>query len=216
MIRASLIRPASRLAAWLASRFWRIVRPTLFEIYSANRRISKVSELDVDSEEADWHTKLQDLMPDERALTVSTLWSVYESDQNRIRGIESKALGVLQIASLVFAGDVAALTLALRQGAWHPKLAIWLVAVSCVYLGMALVASVSVAKPCPRYMLKPADVLPPELVGARLAMATLLNEPTSIARSNLTTSAIFDVLRALIAVAAALVAAIPASSGLGW
>lgn len=200
----------SRVTACPLSWAWRTIRPTLFPVLRTNRLITRNVTTDAYQEETDWRSTLHDIAPEERSLAVSNLWFVFESDQNRIRGIEAKALSVLQIASLVFVGDVAAITLAVREEALYPAWSIGIVIASCVYLTAALWASVSVAKPEPRYMLRPDDVLPPEHAGARLASSTKLNESKGIVRSNLTSAAIFDVVRALVASAAAVIAAIPA------
>ena len=134
---------------------------------------------EIDSEEKTWRERLQACPAEERGLAVSTLLSVFESDQNRIRGVESKARGVLQSASLVFAGDAVALNLALREEASRATLAIWLVAVSAVYLGTALGAALYVDKPGPRHVLSLEDVLPPDRAGSRLvgAIKRLIDAP---------------------------------------
>ena len=59
--------------------------------------------------------------------------------------------------------------------------------------------------PGARHVLDPGDVLPSERAGAALASAIRLNRAASIPRTNLTESAIFDVARALVVAAAAVV-----------
>lgn len=209
MIWEPVIRPVARAAMWLVRCIWITVRPSLFRALWVNRRIRKIPEHIAEREEANWRRRLRASTREDQELAVSILLTGYESDQNRIRGIESKALGVLQSAGIVFAGDVAALTLATRENASHAQLAIWLVVASWVYLVAALGASLFVAKPGQRFVFSNADLLPADLAGARLAIASRLNQAASIARSNLTESAIFDAARAFATAAAALVLAVP-------
>ena len=115
---------------------------------------------------------------------------------------------MLQSASLVFAGDAVALNLAFREEAARATLAIWLVVVSAVYLGTALGATLYVDKLGPRHVLSLEDVLPADRAGSRLVGAIKLNQSSSLARTNLTESAIFDVARSLVTAAVALGAAL--------
>lgn len=211
MVWEPVIRPAARVAIWLVRCVWITARPSLFRALWVNRRIPKIPEHIAEREEADWRRRLRASTREDQELAVNILLTGHESDQNRIRGIESKALGVLQSAGIVFAGDVAALTLATRENASHAQLAIWLVVASWAYLVAALGASLFVAKPGQRFVFSNADLLPPDLAGARLAIASRLNQAASIARSNLTESAIFDAARAFATAAVALVLAIPTS-----
>ena len=203
-----LVGPVARCAAWLVCWTWRTVRPTLIRALWANWKIHRGPVCDIDSEERTWRDRLQACPAEERGLAVSTLLSVFESDQNRIRGVESKARGVLQSASLVFAGDAVALNVAFREEAARATLAIWLVVVSAVYLGTALGATLYVDKLGPRHVLSLEDVLPADRAGSRLVGAIKLNQSSSLARTNLTESAIFDVARSLVTAAAALGAAL--------
>ena len=187
----------------------RIIRPTLFLVLRANNTIAKLPKLDADQEATKWQAKLYNCTYKEREYAVNTLFSLFESDQNRTRGVESKARGVMQTAGLViFAGDAVVLNLALREESSWPAVVIGLIAVSGVYLLAALVASHYVEKPGQRHVLNPDNVLPLELAGSELAVAIKLNRRDSIARTNLTESAIFDVARALVTVALALVTAL--------
>ena len=196
------------IITWDYRKVYRIIMPTLFRALWANKKIAKVPRLDTDQEVSDWQAKLRNCTYEEREYAVNTLFSLFESDQNRIRGVESKARGVMQTAGLVLAGDAVALNLALREETSRSALVIWLVAVSGVYLLTALVASLYVEKPGRRYVLDTDNVLPPEIAGSELAIATKLNRSGSIARTNLTESAIFDVARALVIAALALVTAL--------
>ena len=208
MIWEPVIRPAARAAMWLVRCVWITVRPSLFRALWVNRQIRKIPEHIAEREEADWRRRLRASTREDQELAVNILLTCYESDQNRIRGIESKALGVLQSAGIVFAGDVAALTLATHENTSHAQLAISLVFASWAYLVAALVASLLVAKPGQRIVFNNADLLPPDLAGAKLAIASRLNQAASITRSNLTESAIFDSARAFAIAAVALVLAI--------
>ena len=190
----------------------RIIRPTLFRAHRANKKIAEIPRLDTDQEATEWQEKLHDCTYEQREYAVNTLVSLFESDQNRIRGVESKARGVIQTAGLVFAivfaGDAVALNLALREESLRSALVFVLVAASGVYLLAALVASLYVEKPRQHHVLDPDDVLPPELAGSKLAIATKLNRSGSITRTNLAESAIFDAARALVTAALALFTAL--------
>lgn len=190
--------PFAKLSMGYVGRFLisicNVVRPTLFHALCANRKISnylKSSDLEL----SDWQAKLRDTNYKEREYAVNTLFSLFDSDQNRIRSVEHKARGVMQTAGLVFTGDAIVINLALREET--PSWIIWLVAASGVYLLTALVASLYVEKPTRLHVLDPDNVLPVELAGSELVTSIELNRRGSIARTNLTESAIFDVARAL-------------------
>ncbi len=158
-----------------------------------------------DGYEEEWRTKLQSYDPEKRGLTLTTLLAVFESDQNRMRGIEVKARGVLQCAGLVFTGSAVTLTLAFRNGTSPSPATIWFLGSSAIYLVCAVWAALYVDTPSVRRFLSVDDVLQPVRAGATLAVITRLNRAASIARTNLTESAIFDVARALVTAAVALV-----------
>lgn len=207
-VNTGLARSCADCVIGLIMSIWRAVRPTIFSAWWANRKVQSKSAHQIDSEQQAWHGKLQGYPPDHRFFAVSTLFSIYESDQNRIRGLESKARGVLQSAALALATNAAALNLALRAETRYTWWAIGFSIGSGVYLTAAVVATLQVEKPSPRHVLFPQDTLPAEHTGATLATATDLNQTSSIAKANLTVSAIFDVARALLAAAAALVASV--------
>ena len=182
----------------LVKLIYSVVRPTLFRVYRVNKKISNIPKSDIDQELPGWQVTLRTVNYTERELAVNTLYSLFESDQNRIRSVESKARGVMQTAALVLAGDAVALNLALREEI--SSLVWWIISpvlVSVFYLFTALWASLSVEKPGELHVLDPDDVLPAELAVSKLATSIELNRRGSIARTNLTESAIFDVARAL-------------------
>ena len=198
----------SNLVLWLVSGIWYVITPTVSRALLANRRYSRLPAPDADSEQAGYRKKLRDCTTEEVTHAASTLFSIYESDRNRVRGIEAKALGSLQIGSLVFAGDAAALNLALREGASHPTWVIGFVVASGAYLIASLGAALYVTKPRATHVLSIDEVLPPEVAASTLAVATKLNQHASVKMSNLTESAIFDVGRAFLAAAIALTGAV--------
>ena len=207
-VNAGLARSCADCAIGLIMSIWRAVRPTIFSAWWKNRKVPSKSEHQIDGEQEAWHEKLQGYPLEQRFFAVSTLFSIYESDQNRIRGLESKARGVLQSAALALATNAAALNLALRPDTRYTWWAIGFAIGSGVYLTAAVVATLRVEKPSPRHVLFPEDTLPAERAGATLATATDLNQTASIAKANLTVSAMFDVSRAMLAAAGALVASV--------
>jgi len=203
-----LIHPASWPATlrWLLDWVWRILRPTLIRALCANRQIPDIATRQRDEGTND-REELQNYTPEELALAVNTLFSVYESDQSRVRGIESKAFGALQIAGLVFAGSAFTLRIILDDRTPSPT-AIWLVAMSGLYLFASLAAELNVTKLRQNRVLDTEDVLPIEVAYSNLAEYIHLNRRASIKLGNLTESAIFDARRALFFTAAGLVVAI--------
>ena len=204
MVWNRVVCPVVLVVRWLLSRIWRLIRPTLIRAWWANRKLSQDTTTPPDGDQSRWQETLRAYPAEQRELAVTTLLSIFESDQDRIRGVESKARGVLQTASLVFAGDAVALNLAVERG-FRLVIVVWLVVVSGLYLVAAIGAALYVDKPGERHVLSPDDVLPSERAGATLAVATALNRSASISRTNLTESAIFDVARALVVAAAAVV-----------
>lgn len=207
MVWDRVVCPVVLAVRWLLSQIWKLVRPTLIRAWWANRKLSQDTMTQPDGDESSWQETLRAYLLEQRELAVTTLLSIFESDQDRIRGVESKARGVLQTASLVFAGDAVALNLAVERGS-RPVIVVWLVVLSGLYLVAAIGATLYVDKPGERHVLSPDDVLPTERAGATLAVATTLNRSASISRTNLTESAIFDVARALVVAAVAVVVAV--------
>ena len=123
--------------------------------------------------------------------------------------MESKAIGVLQIAGLIFAGDVAALTLALRQNASYTTFVLIFLLLSVMYLVSVLVASSVVMTPKPRHVLGVDEVLPPDLAATKLIMYMKLNARASTVVNNLTTASVSDAVRAFVVTVVALIAAVP-------
>ena len=207
----NIVQPAVSGIAWIMSHTYKLARPTLLPAWRANQKLSNETTRHPDNDSMNWYEKLQACPDDERELVLATLLSTYESDQSRIRGVESKARGVLQTAGLVFAGDAVAINLAVTDRGPHSTTVFWLVAVSSMYLAAAIWAALYVDKPGERHVLDLKDILPPERAGAALAVATKLNRTASISRTNLTESAIFDAARALVMAAAALVSTVVAA-----
>ena len=192
---------------WLLDWVWRILRPTLIRALCANRQIPDTLCAQSD-EGTDDQEELQNYTPEELALAVNILFSVYESDLNRVRGIESKAFGSLQIASLVFAGSAFTLSIILTNGSPSSPTAFWLVVLSGLYLSTSLTAELTVTKLRQSQVLDTEEVLPIEVTYSNLAKYIHRNRHASIKLSNLTESAIFDARRALLLTAAGLIVAI--------
>lgn len=185
---------------------WRVARPTLVPALLKNRRIPEDTSA---GEEGAWRDRLRECDPNDLTSALSTLLIMYESDHDRIRGMEAKAIGVLQIAGLIFAGDVAALTFALRQNASHTTFVIALLLWSAVYLLSVLTASSMVMIPKRRYLLSVDEALPPDLTATKLVMYMKLNARTNAIVSNLTTASASDAVRAFVVTVVALIAAVP-------
>lgn len=185
---------------------WRIARPTLLPALLTNRKVPE--DTSADEEEA-WRERLTECSPNDLTSALSTLLVLYESDQNRIRGMESKAIGVLQIAGLIFAGDVAALTLAFRQNASYTTFVVIFLLLSIMYLVSVLIASSIVMTPKPRHVLGVDEVLPPDLAATRLIMSMKLNARASTMINNLTSASVSDAVRAFVVTVVALIAAVP-------
>lgn len=185
---------------------WRIARPTLLPALLANRKMPE--DTSAGKEEA-WRDRLRECGPNDLTSALNTLLVMHESDQNRIRGIESKAMGVLQIAGLIFAGDVAALTLALRHNSSYTTFVVLLLLLSVMYLVSVLIASSIVMTPKPRHVLSVDEVLPPDLAATKLVMCMQLNARASTVVNNLTSASVSDAVRAFVITVVALVASVP-------
>lgn len=174
---------------------WRLIRPTLIPALRANPRVPQDTTEQLEAGEEQWHKRLKKQSAEERAAIVHLLYAVFETDQDRVRGLESKARGVAQTAALVLAGNAVTLVLAPSRGIWR-VVVVLLVIASLVYGAAAVGAALYADKPRRRHLLGAEDVLPLERAGAALVRATRANRAASIQQSNLTESAIHDVARA--------------------
>ena len=186
---------------------WRLIRPTLIPAMLANQRVRQDTPEELDACERQWYERLASQPAEARSSLTHLLYALFESDQDRIRGLESKARGVPQTAALVLAGNPVTLILAPSSGIW-PLLVIVLVIVSLVYGAAAVGAALYADKPRRRHLIRPEDVLPLEQAGAALVRATRANRAGSIRQSNLAESAIHDVARALVTTGVALLTAV--------
>lgn len=177
---------------------WRIIRPTLFHVVVINYRMNKISSEEDVSKEKDWHERLVDYDVNTREMVIGILLSTYESDQNRVLGIESKARGVLTAASLVLVVNIAILNYSVIRQTLNYIMFI-MIGFSFVYLVSALWASFRVEKISPRWVLDVSEVLSPEITGYKLAECIERNRYYETARTNLAESAIFDIARAFLA-----------------
>lgn len=186
---------------------WRALRPTLIHALAINRQITESDETVVRDENI-LRTRLDGCSPDEREHAIRVMLSLYQSDENRVRGIESKAFASIRFIGIISAADLVLLTFALRGDVFRPVIVVGMLAISLVYISTGLVASVYVARPYNRYVLSPQDILPPKHTAKRLARLRRRNTPLASRRSNLTDSSLFDALRAFIVTLVAIVVAL--------
>lgn len=210
-----LINIVTKVAVTVANglkRFGRWVLPSLPSALKAKPKIDKlVQQLkdgELDQSEVSLEGGLYLLSSEGRHHSVSMLLALHEADQARIRGLEAKALAVLQLLGLVFAGNLAALALTLSNGNVDNAYALFLTIVSLLYLLSALVATLMVARPGVRYTLDASDILPITTSARLLTRYTRQNRAESLNRSNFTQSALDDATRALVLVMIALAFAI--------
>ena len=189
---------------------WAVLRPTYFVAQRANKTVKQESTEGGVTREA-WRESLGNLTDKQRPLAIDVLLSIYESDQNRIRGLESKALGVLTIVGLTTAVDLAGVALLLTEVdavSGGPQLVFWLLLGSSVsYLLFSLLSIYETIIPGERHVLDVESALPPENAGAAAAVATRLNRSAGIVRSNLVDAGLRDTARGLLAALGALIAA---------
>lgn len=192
---------------WMAVRYLaRIVRPTLIYVLVINTRMSKVSLEEDDCDEKKWHKRLIKYDTKTREMMVEILLSIYESDQSRVLGIESKARGVMTAASLVLVVNIAVLNYSIRENLHYIVLV--LIGLSFVYLVTALLASFRVEKTSPRWILGVDEVFSQEIAVYKLAEYIEKNRYYETARTNLTESAIFDIARAFVVAILAIILAL--------
>lgn len=201
------IRQVLAVSRSICSWSWRLFRPTLIPAVLANPRVREDAPEELEVCERQWRERLENRPIEERASLAHMLHAVFESDQGRIRGLESKARGVPQTAALVLAGNAVTLILAPSSGIWR-ILVVVLVVASLMYGAAAVGAALYADKPRRRHLIRPEDVLPLERAGAALVRATRANRAGSIRQSNLTESAIHDVARALVATGIALLTSV--------
>lgn len=80
-----------------------------FELDYGALKLKRGSLISTNSDVENWQKNLRSLSQEESELVLVNLLSVFESDQNRIRAICSKARGILQTGDLVFAGNAVAI-----------------------------------------------------------------------------------------------------------
>lgn len=218
------VRRLGLLVKWLGL----LVMPTLILAVWKNkqaRRTDKQSEQAINPEQIDisdgkrvWHSlvKLSSRLDPHGSDSstqydriISILLAIFEADENRAYAVASKARGVLQTVGFVFAGNITALTLALRDGVVYATLTFVLIVVSACYLFCTIVAYFRVDHPRPLQVLEPHDAFDTERFGWRLLLAIKKNRDLSIYRTNFTVSAIRDVVRALVTAVVAVIVAIP-------
>lgn len=201
-----------------------LVLPTVIYVgwkYFQSKRAGTLPKRDVDFEEVEtiWYDLLTAGSRRERAplvdpsmqhdRVVNNLLSIYQSDENRAYVVASKARGVLQTVGFVVTGNIAALTLALRDGVSFSLFSIILISVSAFYLVCTVVAYLLADHPRKWHVLDPEHVFTAEQFGSQLLATIQQNRDLSIYRTNFTVSAIRDVVRALVTAVAAVILAIP-------
>ncbi len=140
---------------------------------------------------------------------INILLSIIQSDENRAYAVASKARGVLQTVGFVVAGNIAALTLALRDEASYFLFTAILSSLSTFYLVCTVISYLLADHPRLWHVMDPNDALKPDEFGPRLLTVIHRNRDLSIYRTNFTVSAIRDVVRSLVAVVVAVIVAIP-------
>ena len=193
---------------WVVSRVWETVRPTLIRTLWVNRKLKTDSRDLTGPGREEWREELRSCSNVEHRLAITTLLSIFESDQGRVRAVGSKARGVLQTAGLVFAGDAVALNLALREGLLYSPGVLVGLSLSGIYLTAAVWAALYIDKPAVQHVLAIEDVLALDTLAPTIAESITSNRTSSIFRTNLAEAAIFDVARALVAAAGALIVTI--------
>ena len=192
---------------WMAVRYLaRIIRPTLIHVRVINNRMSKVSLEEDGREEKKWHKVLINYDTRTHKMMIEILLSIYESDQSRVLGIESKARGVMTAASLVLVVNIAVINYSIRENLHY--IVLILIGLSFVYLVTALLASFRVEKTSPRWVLGVDEVFSPEIAIYKLAEYIEKNRYYETARTNLAESAIFDIARAFVVAILAIILAL--------
>jgi len=123
---------------------------------------------------------------------------LYQDSMARMANLEAKGVGILQAASIVAAGILVAFT--------GPNISVVLGAFGLVYVTAAAVACCSVLTPRMRYQLTLNEVASDGGGYPEMAAAIKTMEPVGLRASNLVTSAIYDLIRAMTLALAALVA----------
>lgn len=195
----------SRVALLLA----RVVRPTFVPATLASRKIQPIADWKSQRHLSNWEQIVAPLDGREVDALNSVMLNVAHSDEDRARGMETKAIGMLQVAAILLAGDVGALTIGQRSDSAYESLVVALTLLSSPYLVLSVMSSLLVLKPSPRVALRPDRVLPLVQIAPYLAVAIRNNERGAVVRSNFVEAAISDAVRAASLVAAALIASLP-------
>ena len=175
-----------------------VVRPTLVHVFIVNRRIELPSPADHDPDEQYWKSQVSNSQADDRGHSLRTLLSIYESDLARIRGIESKTFGIARIISVIFAANVAMLTLVARGDI---NLSNWTrlsLALAIVYLVSSAAAVMGVARPGIRHVLAAEDIMPQGRTAGRLARYSRSNRQIGMKISNLADAVVLDAGRSAV------------------
>lgn len=141
----------------------------------------------------DWAQILTDADPRK----LDSLGILYQDSLDRIEGLESKGIGILQGVSIVAAGAFVALT--------GPGASVVLASLGLIYLTTAGIACGMVLLPRKRFQLTLDDLAGDSTGYADMAATVKTLVPMGIRVSNLATSATEDLLRALVLTAAAIV-----------
>lgn len=128
---------------------------------------------------------------------LDSLSILYQDSLDRIEGLESKGIGILQGVSIVAAGAFVALT--------GPSASVFIAALGLIYLTTAGIACGMVLLPRKRFQLTLDDLNSDSTGYPDMAASVKTLVPTGIRISNLVTSAIEDLLRGLLLTAAAIV-----------
>ena len=187
-------RALRRYAARVLTILWQLTCPTLVQTIRARSRITPV---DPDASLQRWEKRLQAADEPERSTLVESLTTAYQTALGRQAGLESKGVGVLQVAAIVAA------ILILGMSSTSNMAVKSLAAVGLAYLALSVYAAARVLMPRPRYLLTSAKVAVSATTGqAEIGQAADMTVPLGIETNNWIAASLYDLGRAGVAAAA--------------
>jgi hypothetical protein len=181
---------------------WRFVRVLLRTLvpsfpfmlwFNAKKVQSHPDGKDADEHRRDWEETLQNSSGD----TNEMIARAYQASTDRIAGLEAKGIGMLQAVAIIAAGAVVALT--------GNQLSTALALAGLGFVVSAGAACCWIIIPRARWTLTLSDIKGPTKGYAEMATATRMAVPVNIRTANMVTAAVYDAIRALIVIVAALV-----------
>jgi hypothetical protein len=158
---------------------WRALRPTRLAVVRSNRRVAVP---DVPARHEHWSSRTG-----VDATLRSEIMSLLAEQNARIRAIEAKAMGLLQVVAVI----TAIWAVSVIADAWAP---VYLLP-GLAYALMGLWSVMDVLRPQPRFVLSVPSQLTTRAPAADVAVAYEGNVPVEIRHANLVTAALFDMLR---------------------